>query len=254
MCAIQTVVGVHHCTWTKNGSWQPEGDFCRLYLATVADKYPVPNIADFVHNLEGCCIFSTLDLRSCYLQVPWDPEAIPKMALITSFGLLEFLCMPFGLKNAGMSFQRMMDRLLQGVPFAFCLIDDILVASKDMETHIQHLQEIFELLRTGCLVLNLEKCCFARSEVDFLGQVISASGLRPLPSKVSAIQQHSLPVTVKDMQQLLGMLNFYRKFIPAAAQLLWPLTDCLSCVPAGSAVVSLTDPVCCGQGKFGRRC
>ena len=230
-----------HMVQKKDGSWRPVRDFRRLNLATVANKYPVPNMANFAHNLEDCFIFSTLDPGSGYLQVPLDPEAIPKTAIITPFGLFEFLRMPFGLKNTGMSFQRMMDWLLQGVPFAFCYIDDILVASKDMETHIQHLKKIFELLRTGGLVLILEKCCFARSEVDFLGHVISASGSRPLPSKVSAIQRHSLPVTVKDMQQFLGMLNFYRKFIPAAAQLLQPLTDCLRGGLAGSAVISWTD-------------
>jgi len=223
-----------HMVQKKNGSWRPVGDFRRLNMATAADKYPVPNMADFSSNLAGKCVFSTLDLRSGYLQIPLHPDAVPKTAVITPFGLYEFLRMPFGLKNAGMSFQRMMDRLFHGLDFVFVYIDDILVASPDMASHIKHLQVVFEKLRSKGLVLNLEKCVFAQPVVEFLGHNISAAGSSPLPSKVSAVQQHPQPSTVKELQHFLGMLNFYRKFIPAAARILKPLTDALKGGPSGS--------------------
>ena len=90
----------------KDGNWRPFGDFRRLNLATQADKYPVPNLGDFSSQLEGCTVFSTPDLKNGYLQIPLEKSAVPKTAIITPFGLYEFLRMPFGLKNAGMTFQR----------------------------------------------------------------------------------------------------------------------------------------------------
>ena len=229
-----------HLVKKKDGSWRPCGDFRRLNLITSADKYPVPNMADFAGQVEGCSVFSKLDLKNGYLQVPLHPSAVPKTALITPFGLFEFLRMPFGLKNAGMSFQRLMDRIMAGIPFVFVYIDDILVASPDMATHLQHLNIVLEKLQAAGLVLNIEKCVFAKSQLDFLGHNISAQGSRPLRDKVAAIAQHPQPGTVKELQQFLGMINFYRKFMPGAAKLLCPLTDALKGGPPPTAALQWT--------------
>jgi len=224
-----------HLVKKKDGSWRPCGDFRRLNLVTAEDKYPVPNMADFAGQVEGCTVFSKLDLKNGYLQVPLHPEAIPKTAVITPFGLFEFLRMPFGLKNAGMTFQRLMDRVLAGLPFVFVYIDDILVASPDLDTHLEHLRAVFQRLRQAGLQLNLQKCELARGAVEFLGHRLSAAGCRPLEDKVAAITRRPLPNTVRELQQFLGMLNFYRKFIPAAARILCPLTSALKGSPAASA-------------------
>ena len=223
-----------HLVKKKDGSWRPCGDFRRLNLATTEDKYPVPNMGDFSGQMEGCTVFSKLDLKNGYLQIPLHPSAAPKTALITPFGLFEFKRMPFGLKNAGMSFQRLMDRVLTGLPFVFVYIDDILVASPDLSSHLAHLGAVFQRLKEAGLVLNVAKCEFARSSISFLGHRISASGSEPLEDKVEAITRHAAPTTVKELQQFLGMLNFYRKFIPKAAQLLCPLTDVLKGGPPGA--------------------
>ena len=95
-----------HMVKKKDGSWRPCGDFRCLNLATLADKYPVPNLGDFSSQLEGCTIFSTLDLKNGYLQIPLEKSAVPKTAIITPFRLYEILRMPYRLKNAGMTFQR----------------------------------------------------------------------------------------------------------------------------------------------------
>jgi hypothetical protein len=100
-----------HMVRKKDGSWRPCGDFRRLNLITTEDRYPLPNMADLSSRLDGCTIFSKLDLQKGYLQVPVKQQDIPKTAIITPFGLFEFLCMPFGLRYAGMTFQRMMDQL-----------------------------------------------------------------------------------------------------------------------------------------------
>ena len=123
----------------KDGSWRPCGDFRRLNLVTKANKYPVPNLADFSAQLEGCTVFSTLDLRNGYLQVPLERSAVPKTEVIMPFGLFEFLRMPFSLKNTGMTFQRFMDHIFNGLGFIFVFIDDILVASRDCQEHLLHL-------------------------------------------------------------------------------------------------------------------
>ena len=229
-----------HMVRKKDNSWRPCGDFRRLNLITAADKYPVPNLADFSHHLEDCTIFSKLDLKNGYLQVPLDAAAVPKTAVITPFGLWEFLRMPFGLKNAGMTFQRFMDQVFNGLHFAFVYIDDVLVASRSREEHREHLKTVLGRLSSAGLVLNVAKCSFAQSEVEFLGHHVSCKGVRPLADKVRALKEHNRPATIKELQQFLGLLNFYRKFIPAAAQMLAPLTAVLKGSPSGQSRINWT--------------
>jgi hypothetical protein len=210
-----------------DGSWRPCGDYRRLNLVTVADKYPVPNMQDLSARLHGCKIFSKLDLRKGYYQITMRPEDIPKTAIITPFGLWEFTRMPFGLKNAGQTFQRLMDRVGADMPFVFIYLDDILVASPDPVVHRSHLQAVLQRLREYGLVLNLDKCELGRQSVEFLGHRITAGGVEPLLKHVAAVKEYPQPSDVKGLQSFLGLVNFYRRFIPAAAQILRPLTDAL---------------------------
>jgi hypothetical protein len=222
-----------HMVRKKDGSWRPCGDYRQLNLQTVEDKYPLPNMADLVARLDGCTVFSKLDLRKGYLQVPVAADDVAKTAIITPFGLFEFVCMPFGLRNAGMTFQRLMDSLLGGLPFTFVYLDDILVASSCEALHRRHLLQVFSLLEQNGLVVNEEKCVFGQSSVEFLGHIISAAGSSPLPSRVEAIAAFPRPVTVRQLQAFLGLFTFYRKFIPAAARVVLPLTRTLRSGPCG---------------------
>jgi hypothetical protein len=216
-----------HMVKKTDGTWRPCGDYRQLNLATVADKYPVPNMQDLSGRLHGCRVFSKLDLRKGYYQIPMRPADIGKTAIITPFGLWEFTRMPFGLKNAGQTFQRLMDRLGADLDFVFIYLDDILVASRDEKTHREHLHLVLERLREFGLVLNLEKCELGRETVEFLGHKISSSGVQPILKHVAAVQQCGRPVDRKTLQSFLGLVNFYRRFIPGAAGLLKPLTDAL---------------------------
>jgi Reverse transcriptase (RNA-dependent DNA polymerase) len=135
-----------HLVQKKDGSWRPCGDYRRLNLQTKHDCYPIPHIWDFSANLAGCKYFSKIDLVKGYYQVPMAPEDIPKTAVLTPFGLYEFLYMPFGLRNAAQSFQRIMDKVFAGLPFVFIYLDDILIASNTWEQHVQHLKQVFALL------------------------------------------------------------------------------------------------------------
>jgi hypothetical protein len=229
----------------KDGSWRPCGDFRRLNLVTEADVYPLPNMLDFSDRLSGCTVFSKIDLRKGYWQVPVRPEDRPKTAVITPFGLFEFLRMPFGLRNAGSSFQRMMDRVLAGLPFTYCYLDDLRIASPDLEAHQKHLRLVLERLRQFGLVINLDKCVFAVDSFEFLGHVVSSQGARPIKSYVEAVEQRPPPRTVKELQVFLGLVNFYRRFLPGVAVTLQPLTDALRGNRAASEELTWTREMEC---------
>jgi RNase H-like domain found in reverse transcriptase/Reverse transcriptase (RNA-dependent DNA polymerase)/Integrase zinc binding domain/Integrase core domain len=216
-----------HLVKKKDGTWRPCGDYRRLNLQTKHDCYPIPHIWDFTSNLSGCTVFSKIDLVKGYYQIPMAPEDVPKTAVLTPFGLYEFLFMPFGLQNAAQSFQRMMDQVFAGLPFVFVYLDDILVASASLEEHKQHLRQVFQLLKDNGLRINADKCLFFWDGVEFLGHQVDLKGVRPLQSNVEAVVNFPVPSSPKELQRYLGMVNFYRRFVPRAALLLKPLTNAL---------------------------
>jgi Reverse transcriptase (RNA-dependent DNA polymerase) len=130
--------------------------------------------------------------------------------------------MPFGMRNSDQTFQRLMDKILAGLSYCFVYLDDILIASRDM---VQHLRTVLSRLRDNGLILNRKKCVFAAASLDFLGHRVSAEGISPLESRVAAVKSFPQPKNVRQMQSFLGMINFYRRFIPRAARILKPLTD-----------------------------
>jgi hypothetical protein len=210
-----------------DSSWRPCGDYRRLHLVTTHDKYPLPSILDLSSRLHGCRFFSCIDLVKGYHQVPMDPADICKAAIITPFGLFEYLFMPFGLINAAQTFQRLMDHLFRHLPFVFTYLDDHLIASATLEEHMEHLAQFFAVLQENGLTINPAKCTFAVSSLTFLGHMVSDSGIVPLPRHVSAIKDFPPPTDVRQLQQFLGLVNFYRRFLPAIARTLKPLTDLL---------------------------
>jgi RNase H-like domain found in reverse transcriptase/Reverse transcriptase (RNA-dependent DNA polymerase) len=193
---------------------------------------------DFSSNVAGCCWFSKIDLKKGYYQILMNAADIPKMAVATPFGLYEFTCMPFGLQNAGSTFQQLIDRVLSGLPFSFCYLDNIISASPSHDQHMVHLCMLFCKLNEADLVVNAEKCTLAVQEVNFLGHRITADEVQPLPDDVDAIQSFLPPATVKQLQAFLGIVNFYR-FVLGAASILLPLTDYLK--GAGAAVVEWSE-------------
>ena len=232
-----------HMVRKSDGTWRPCGDFRRLNLLSETDCYPLPNMTDITSSLAGTTIFSKLDLKKGYHQIPVHPADVKKTAIITPFGLFEFLRMPFGLKNAGMTFQRFIDRVLAGLPFVLVYLDDILVASPDRKTHLEHLRIVLQWLRENGLVLNRSKCQFFRSTVDFLGLRVTAGGVSPVPEQLAAVKDFPQPNNIKELQGFLGAVNFYRRFIPSAAKILLPLTGELKGGRKGPELLTWSPPM-----------
>ena len=129
------------------------GDYRQVNKGTVPNRYPVPNIQTLLHRLGGASIFSKVDLVKAYHQISMDDNSIAMSAITTSFGLFEYLYMPFGLKNASATFQRFIDHILEGMPRAIAYVDDIIVFLKTPEDHIKDLNELFTRLRNFCKIL-----------------------------------------------------------------------------------------------------
>ena len=206
---------------------RPCGDYRALNSVTVPDKYPLPYLHDFSQRLHGCNVFSKIDLVKAFHHIRIHPDDVQKTAITTPFGLFEFTRMPFGLRNAPQTFQRFMDMTLQGLPFVFCYIDDILVASENFDQHVQHLREVFTRLDKNGLTINAAKCSFAQPEMEFLGHSVNSEGIRPTAHRVQGIADAIVPTTVKQLRRFLGMVNFYHRFIEHAAEVLSPLYDLL---------------------------
>lgn len=208
--------------------WRMVIDFRKLNEQTRSDKYPLPNIEDIFSQINDSKIFSTLDLTSGYHQIMMDKDSIEKTAFVTPDGHFEYLRMPFGLKNAPATFQRLMNNTLRDYIGKICLVylDDIIVFAKTPEDHLARLRLIFNALRKANLKLNKNKCEFGKESIEFLGHTITKEGIKPSQSKIKAILNFPIPKTVKQIKSFLGLVGYYRKFIPNMSSITKPLTKC----------------------------
>lgn len=208
--------------------WRLVVDFRKLNEKTIDDKYPIPNITDILDKLGKCQYFSTLDLASGFYQVEMHPEDIHKtgFSVADGNGHFEFLRMPMGLKNSPSTFQRVMDNVLRDLQNVICVVyqDDILVFSTSLQEHVVNLRKIFDRLRESNFKIQMDKSEFLKHETPYLGHIITPNGVKPNPEKISAVLKYPIPRTTKQIKGFLGLLGYYRRFIPDFARLTKPMT------------------------------
>ena len=209
----------------KSGELRLCVDYRKVNSITRKDSFPLPRIDESLDALGGSKFFSTLDLASGYYQVAMEERDKPKTAFICPFGLYQFERMPFGLTNAPATFQRLMNSVMSEFIFSILLVylDDLLVFSSTFEKHLTALRMVLERLRAVGVRLNPEKCEFAKERVNFLGHVVSASGISTDPSKVSAVMDWPTPKTVKEVRSFLGLASYYRRFVAEFSRIARPL-------------------------------
>lgn len=203
------------------------GDFRKLNAQTVPDRYPLPVISDAIAFLKNKTIFTKIDLVRAFHNIPVFKAHVEKTAVISPVGLFEYNRMPFGLRNAPATFQRFMDSIFSELDFCKVYIDDILIFSNNIDDHFMHLNSIFQRLVENGLSINLDKCVFCVSDLEFLGYRITVNGFQPTEERVEFFRKMTPPKTIAALRSILGLLNFYRQFTSRAAEVLAPLQDLL---------------------------
>jgi len=213
----------------KDGSYRCCVDYRQLNAVTRKDAYPLPRIDSCLDAMANTQWFSTFDLRSSYHQVRVDDEDLEKTAFICSRGMYKFKTMPFGLCNAGATFQRLMDVVMSGLHFHVCLIylDDIIVFSQTTHQHFERLILVLERLRSAGLKLKPQKCLLFQRSVVFLGHVISKDGIATDPDKTRAVTEWPVPRSLRDVRAFLGLAGYYRRFVEGFAAIAGPLHSML---------------------------
>ena len=209
----------------KDGSFRCCIDYRQLNSVTRKDAYPLPHVDTCLDAMSSAAWFSTMDLRQSYHQVPVESKDRDKTAFICHPGMYRYRMMPFGLCNAGATFQRLMDVIMSGLNLNICLIylDDIITFSKTIEEHLERLVRVFDRLRSAGLKLKPEKCTFFRHSVSFLGHVVSEAGIATDPEKVKAVADWPVPTSLREVRSFLGLASYYRRYVEGFAKIAAPL-------------------------------
>ena len=211
----------------KTGELRLCVDFRGLNAITKKNRYPLPLVSDLLDRVQGCKVFSVIDLKSAYSHIRIKEGDEWKTAFRTPYGLFEHLVTPYGLTNAPAAFQAFIQDTLRDFLDIFCVVylDDILIFSRSQAEHDIHVAKVLDRLREALLCANPTKCEFDKSEVEYLGYIIGADGIRMNPKKLETITSWPIPTNVKEVQSFLGFANFYRRFINGYSRLTLPLTN-----------------------------
>ncbi|KAE8228970.1 hypothetical protein CF326_g6075 [Tilletia indica] len=221
----------------KGGELRPCVDYRKLNAITVKNRYPIPLTQQLVDRVRGCTVFSKIDLKNAYnlLRVAAGHEW--KTAFRTRFGLFEYKVMPFGLTNAPAAFQSFIQHVLSRWldTHVVVYLDDILLFSRSEEEHTELLRDVFQALSSAGLFANPKKCEFFVQETEFLGFLLSTTGLAADPSKLDTIRDWPTPRSVTDVRAFLGHAGFYRRFVDDYSRIALPLTRLTRTGPGSSS-------------------
>lgn len=214
----------------KDGSTRFCIDYRKLNNVVVKNAYPLPLIRDIFAQLGDMTVFSTLDMKAGYWQIPMNQNSISKTAFICHKGLFEFLRLPFGLTSSGSIFQHVVNTALHGLVGSACLVylDDVVVFGRNVHEHNINLQKVLERFRYYNLQLKPSKCHFLQQELLLLGHIVKADGISPNPEKTRAIAALPPPTCLKGLRSFLGMTGYYRNLLPNYAHIAQPLMRLLS--------------------------
>ena len=202
-------------------------DYQMLDNNTIVDVFPIPRIVDLLDKLATARVFSSIDLASAYHQVKIHDDHVARTAFLTPTGLFEYVVLPFGLCNAPATFQRLMSHTFSDMlgKFVVVYLDDILVFSENAEQHYEHLQAVFEWLRQDKFFAKWQKCTFGADQVKYLGHVIRGGTVSVDTGKTDAIRLWPTPTSQKEVQQFVGLANYYNAYIRDFALIEAPLTE-----------------------------
>jgi hypothetical protein len=211
----------------KNGEYRFCFDGRSLNKVTKRDAYPLPYVNDILDRLRDVKFLSSIDLSKAFWQIPLSADSCEKTAFtVPRRGLFEFTVLPFGLHNSPQTLQRLMDRLF-GPKFdnVFVYLDDIIIASRSFQEHVDTLFEVYKQLKEAGLSVNLEKCDFCKFSLNYLGFTVDRKGLRTNDDKIKALVEYPTPRTTTEIKRFLGMAGWYRRFIPDFSTLVSPILE-----------------------------
>ena len=203
-------------------------DFRKVNDKTKSDSFPIPRIADCIDQIGNAKFVSTFDMLKGYWQVPLTQRAREISAFVTPSGLYQYKVMPFGMKNAPATFQRMVNKLVRDIDGCEGYIDDVVIYSDNWSDHIRQIKRFFQIMREAKLTINLMKSEFGKATVKYLGHIAGQGQVRPLDAKIQTIAKFPIPTSRKELARFLGMAGYYRNFCLNFSEIAAPLTNLLS--------------------------
>ena len=203
-------------------------DFRKVNDKTKSDSFPIPRIADCIDQIGNAKFVSTFDMLKGYWQVPLTRRAPEISAFVTPSGLYQYKVMPFGMKNAPATFQRMVNKLVRDIDGCEGYIDDVVIYSDNWSDHIHQIKRFFQIMREAKLTINLMKSEFGKATVKYLGHIVGQGQVRPLDAKIQTIVIYPIPTSRKELARFLGMAGYYRNFCLNFSEIAAPLTNLLS--------------------------
>ena len=190
-------------------------DFRKVNLHVITDRHPLPRIDQILEELGDAVYLTALDLLHSFYNLKINPKDRWKTVFSTPDGHYKFIRLPMGLKNSPAIFQRAMNLLLQGAlgQYAYIYMDDIIIYSRDADSHLKHIETILEKLQTNGLKVKFSKCQLFREEIAYIGFLVSLNGMKVNPEKLNAVTHFPQPENVPGIQAFLGLVGYFHHFI-----------------------------------------